>query len=98
MEDFVNMMEETVIEKIDQIWPQTNYCKCDICRLDIACWALNHLPPRYVTSMKGALLHKFDSHTTQSDAEITACVFRAIQMVGEKPGHGDSGKQDNAPE
>ena len=75
------------MEKIDSLWPQTNYCMCDRCRLDIACYSLNHLPTRYVTTNAGAVLHKFDSLTTQSDAEITACVYRAIQMVGECPNH-----------
>lgn len=40
-----------------------------------------------MTTNAGAVLHKFDSLTTQSDAEITACVYRAIQMVGECPNH-----------
>ena len=87
MQMLKNLMEDTVLEKIDSLWPQTNYCMCDRCRLDIACYSLNHLPTRYVTTNAGAVLHKFDSLTTQSDAEITACVYRAIQMVGECPNH-----------
>lgn len=87
MQTLKNLMEDTVLEKIDSLWPQTNYCMCDRCRLDIACYSLNHLPTRYVTTNAGAVLHKFDSLTTQSDAEITACVYRAIQMVGECPNH-----------
>lgn len=83
MQMLKNLMEDTVLEKIDSLWPQTNYCMCDRCRLDIACYSLNHLPTRYVTTNAGAVLHKFDSLTTQSDAEITACVYRAIQMVRE---------------
>ena len=94
MEGLVNMMEETVLEKIDQLWIGTDYCKCKACRMDIAAFALNRLPPRYVSSLKGAMLHKFDSKTIQMDAEITACVFQAIRMVGESPSHDLSEKQD----
>lgn len=94
MEGLVNMMEETVLNKIDQLWEGMDYCKCNTCRMDIATYALNRLPARYVSSLKGAMLHKFDSRTIQMDAEITACVFQAIQMVGESPSHDLSEKQD----
>ena len=46
MEGLVNVMEESVLHKIDQIWKTTDYCKCDKCRLDIAAYALNRRPPR----------------------------------------------------
>ncbi|MDD7403702.1 MAG: late competence development ComFB family protein [Butyribacter sp.] len=85
MEGLTNLMEETVMHKIDQLWPQTDYCKCDRCRLDIAAYALNRLPARYVQSLEGAMLHKFATSTTQTDIEITTVVFKAIQVVGEEP-------------
>ena len=97
MEGLVNMMEETVLDKIDQLWEGTDYCKCNTCRMDIATYALNRLPARYVSSLKGATLQRFDSRTIQMDAEITACVFQAIRMVGESPSHDLSEKQ-NTPE
>lgn len=85
MEKLVNLMEETVLEKIKQIWPQTNYCKCERCRFDVAAYALNRLPARYVHSVEGALFHKFEASTTQTDAEITAVVYQAMQEIGEDP-------------
>ena len=75
MEGLTNMMEETVLSKIDQ------------CKIDIAAFALNRLPPRYVHSLAGQLIHKFDASTTQMDAEITACVYNAIVRIGEDPNH-----------
>lgn len=87
MEGLINMMEETVLNKIDQIWEGTDYCKCQKCRMDIATYALNRLPARYVSSLAGALLHKFDAHTVQMEAEVTACVFQAVKLVGENPAH-----------
>lgn len=87
MEGLVNMMEVSVEDKIDQIWSTTEYCKCDQCKLDVATYSLNRLPPRYVHSLAGQLLHKFDASTIQMDAEITACVFQAIRVVGESPNH-----------
>lgn len=88
MDGLINMMEETVITKIDKIWPSTKYCKCDKCKINIAAHALNKLPPKYVHTLEGQLIHKFDTSTTQMDAEITACVYNAIVKVGEGPEHG----------
>lgn len=85
MEGLTNLMEETVLHKIDQIWKGTDYCKCDRCRIDIATYALNRLPARYVQTKAGAMLHKFEASTTQTDVEITAIVCKAIQVVGEDP-------------
>lgn len=93
MKGLTNLMEETVLRKIDQLWPQTDYCKCDKCRLDIAAYALNRLPARYVQSFEGAMLHKFETSTTQTDIEITAVVYRAIQRIGEEP-HNNMGKNN----
>lgn len=93
MEGLTNLMEETVLHKIEQLWPQTDYCKCDKCRLDIAAYALNRLPARYVQSFEGAMLHKFETSTTQTDIEITAVVYKAIQRIGEDP-HSNMGKKN----
>ena len=35
MEGLVNMMEETVLKKIDELWETTDGCKCQKCKLDI---------------------------------------------------------------
>ena len=93
MEGLTNMMEETVLTKINQLWPTTNFCKCDQCKIDIPAFALNRLPPRYVHSLAGELIHKFDASTTQMDAEITACVYNAIVRIGEDPNHDADGNK-----
>lgn len=86
MTGLVNLMEETVLDKIDQLWKQTDsYCKCEKCRMDVAAYALNRLSPRYVQSVGGRMLHKFDTGTIQMDAEITAVVFNAIKIIGDDP-------------
>lgn len=61
---------------------ETTYgCKCQKCKLDIATYALNRLPPRYVHSLQGKLIHRFKASTAQSDAEITSCVYQAVKLV-----------------
>ena len=87
MEGLVNMMEETVLKKIDELWETTDGCKCQKCKLDIATYALNRLPPRYVQSLQGKLIHRFNASTAQSDAEITSCVYQAVKLVEKNPNH-----------
>ena len=41
MPKLVNLMEQTVFNKIDELWPDTEYCKCENCRMDIAAYSLN---------------------------------------------------------
>ena len=81
----INLMEETVLNKIDQLLPNTDYCKCDSCRMDIATYALNRLPAQYVQSIKGKVLYRFASSQVQNDIEVTVAVSKALEVVGKEP-------------
>lgn len=85
MTGLINLMEETVLNKIDQLWAGTDYCKCDSCRMDVAAYALNRLPPQYVQSLKGKVLYQFASSQTQRDIEVTVAVSNGIEIVGKAP-------------
>ena len=85
MTGLINLMEETVLKKIDQLWPGTDYCKCEQCRLDIATYALNRLPAQYVQSLKGKVLYRFESNSMQRDIEVTVAVGQGIEIVGKSP-------------
>lgn len=85
MTGLINLMEETVLNKIDQLLPGTDYCKCDSCRMDIAAYALNRLPAQYVQSMKGKVLYRFAASQVQRDTEVTVAVSQAIEVVGKAP-------------
>ena len=85
MTGLINLMEETVLKKIDQLWPGTNYCKCEQCRMDIATYALNRLPAQYVQSLKGKVLYRFESNSMQRDIEVTVAVGQGIEIVGKSP-------------
>jgi len=91
----INLMEETVLKKIDQLWPETEYCKCERCRMDIAAYALNRLPPQYVQSLKGKVLYRFESNTIQKDIEVTVAVSQGIEVVGKAP-HKNINANDSA--
>lgn len=85
MTGLINLMEETVLSKINELWPKTDYCKCEQCRMDIATYALNRLPAQYVQSMKGKVLYRFESNSIQRDIEVTVAVSKGIEIVGNAP-------------
>lgn len=85
MVGLTNLMEETVLNKIDQLWKNTEYCKCDSCRMDIAAYALNRLPAQYVQSLKGKVLYQFEATKIQPDIEVTVAVSKGIEIVGKAP-------------
>ena len=46
-----NYMEDYVVSKLDEVLAQyPNCCSCDDCKRDIAILALNHLPPKYIST------------------------------------------------
>lgn len=97
MEGLINLMEETVLDKIDHLWPNTDYCKCNQCRMDIAAYALNRLPAQYVQSMKGKVLYRFESNRLQRDIEVTVAVGQGIEIVGKSPHkNADPNKDQNS--
>lgn len=96
MEGLYNMMEDNVEQKLNDLLPMMKqYCSCKECVLEMATYALNRLPAKYVHTDKGAVLHKFDTSSTQAEAEITSVVLQAIQVIGEKPNHGNARADGN---
>ena len=85
MTGLINLMEETVLKKIDQLWPNTEYCKCERCRMDIAAYALNRLPAQYVQSLKGKVFYQFESTQVEKEIEVTVAVSQGIEIVGKAP-------------
>lgn len=94
MAELVNLMEETVLNKIDQLWSKTKYCKCDRCRMDVAAYALNRLPAQYVQSLKGKVLYRFEENQIQRDIEVTVAVSQGIEVV-EKAPHKNANQSDS---
>ncbi len=88
MEGLKNIMEEDVERQLEQLLPtMPNICSCDICKLDMATYALNRLKPNYVRSNKGELFHKVNTSSTQAKTEILTAVVTAINVIGARPSH-----------
>ena len=88
MEGLKNMMEDNVEETLNRLLPtMPDVCSCSDCKLDMATYALNRLHPKYTRTVKGSILHRFDTASTQVETEIlTACVS-AINVIGAHPNH-----------
>ncbi|MDE6749983.1 MAG: late competence development ComFB family protein [Lachnospiraceae bacterium] len=88
MEGLKNMMEDNVEHTLNQLLPtMPNVCSCDDCKLDMATYALNRLQPKYARTAKGIVMHRFDTASSQVEAEILTAVVSAITIIGSHPHH-----------
>lgn len=82
-----NMMEPLVLDKIDDILEQFDCCKCELCKLDIASLALNHLTPKYVATRMGGFYTRLEALSLQHGADVLAAITRAVELVEKNPSH-----------
>jgi Late competence development protein ComFB. len=87
MNQLKNVMEDIVFERMNDLIKEMNCCNCDICRNDIASYALNRLPAHYSCSNKGALITKVEASDLQFGIAITSTLAGAIQLVKQNPHH-----------
>lgn len=84
---FHNLMEDIVLQEVDSVLASDGGCQCPICRADTAAHALNHLPPRYVTTDLGRAAVKLDSYISQNRADVYAAISAALKVVRQNPRH-----------
>jgi len=82
-----NFMEEVVFSYIDNLVKESPYCTCPICKMDIAAYVLNRLPPKYVVTEKGEVYSKISQLQQQFEVDVTIAVMKAIKVVGMNPRH-----------
>ena len=80
-----NYMEEMVFEQLDKVLTKFDGCKCERCRLDIAAYALNHLPPKYIVSNE--VFSKLSTLHQQFCIDIVSEVSNGAQLVMANPRH-----------
>lgn len=85
-----NFMEDVVARKLKSILKQCpDCCACEKCRRDIMSLALNHLPPRYISTDKGDLYARVEMLSITYDPDIVEQIAKAITVVKQNPRHGD---------
>ncbi|MBQ9120219.1 MAG: late competence development ComFB family protein [Lachnospiraceae bacterium] len=82
-----NVTESIVLKKMDELRNSLNCCNCTQCRLDIASYALNRLPAKYVVSTQGELLSRLEALDTQFDMNVTTVILQGAMMVKLRPRH-----------
>lgn len=84
---FHNIMEDVVEKKLEEIVETLGCCTCEKCRLDIASYALNRLPPKYVVTLQGELLCKLDTEEYQFEMDVVSLIVQAAQIIKQHPHH-----------
>lgn len=83
-----NYMEKIVLDRLDTVLTMfPNVCTCDACKQDIANLALNHLPPKYTSSEKGAIFLNMEAQNKQYDAQVVQEIVKAIGIISQNPRH-----------
>jgi competence protein ComFB len=81
-------MEETVLRIVDdvcnddELTASRKYCTSADCRMDAACYVLNRIPQRYVSSQRGeAYTEQEIQHDEQLYADIVTLTHEALRRV-----------------
>lgn len=87
----LNVMEELVNNKIQEMLPDTDCCTCEKCLDDVRALALNKLAPKYVSTSKGELFSRLNSEKEkQYTIDLNIAVLSALEFVSSHPRHDDS--------
>jgi len=81
-----NHTEEIVLNMLQDILNKEEYdhiCKDEECLLDMATYALNRLPAKYVATDKGEVYTKTEELEQQHSVDLLSVVTRAIKVVSE---------------
>ncbi|QIB68066.1 late competence development ComFB family protein [Aminipila butyrica] len=82
-----NIMESIVLQKLDETVDKLGCCTCDECRRDIASYALNLLPSKYVVTPEGEMYSKLNALSMQYEADLLSALSQATQVVSQKCRH-----------
>lgn len=85
-----NITEEIVLEMLEKLLKREefdNICKDKECLLDMATYALNRLPAKYVATSKGEAFSKAEELEQQHSVDLLAIVTQAIKVVAANDHH-----------
>lgn len=82
-----NIMETLTENKLDEIIDDLNCCCCEKCRTDIITYALNHLPPKYISTICGKVFAESEILSDQYGADVITQLVQAANLVRANPQH-----------
>jgi competence protein ComFB len=81
-----NLVEDHVLVAYDTLRPHfPAFCGCELCRDDVMTYALNRVPPRYVSRREGAVVTEVSLEKEQSRAAIEVIVMEALRKISVAP-------------
>lgn len=80
----VNIMEDLVAQRLDDVMEKFRCCRCKRCRMDVTAMALNRLEPKYVAYDRHQLK---DLLNQQDGAQVVTALIHATIAVKAKPRH-----------
>lgn len=83
----VNVIEEFVRQKAKETMKEMGACDCETCYLNVCAIALNNLPPKYVTTTRGALFSGITATEIGNASTILVEVTKAVMKVMGNPHH-----------
>ncbi len=86
LSDLTNQMENFVFEELEvqlDAIADEDVCKCNDCILDMACFALNSLTPKYRSSLIGSLYAQVENDEVKRS--INGSVADAVQKISQNP-------------
>ncbi len=83
-----NRSREIVFEAIERLIDSgTDMCTCEECVADLAAWTLNHVAPRYYTSLL-APLNPDPGRERQMRVQVELALAAGLKKLREHPHHG----------
>jgi len=71
-----------------------DFCGCDICKEDVMVYALNRLPPRYVSQAVGDVVSRIAFDTDQRRADVSIALLEAFRRVQSNPRAGHAPRKE----
>lgn len=91
--ELTNITEEVVLEMLAELLEREEFKdvnKDQTHLLEMATYALNRLPAKYVTSSKGKVFSKTEELEQQHSVDVVSVVIQAIKVVSENINHYDN--------
>lgn len=84
-----NIMETVVEQKFSDLTKDSDFCTCQQCREDVLAYALNHLPPHYVSTSSGELFSRVRVMAKEAEHDTIFQLAKAMKLVRDHPHHAD---------
>lgn len=77
-----NVVEDVVALQYAELLPTVpGSCPCAVCREDVLVFALNRLPPHYVSTLKGEVVSRLEMQGDQGRANVAIAILEGIRNV-----------------